>query len=184
MKRIFTSMCIVFMLIFNGPTNSYAAGTLVDCDQSPAFTKRLNASVKKLEGRLSKYEPGSPPALALQQQIDRTKTRFKRYGESNLLCGTDGLPHLITDGDWKHASEFMTPGIMFLYIAGWIGWSGRTYIRSISTEKNPAQSEIIIDVPKALKIIFSGFAWPAQALAEYKSGDLLAAEEDVTVSPR
>ena len=85
MKRIFTSMCIVFMLIFNGPTNSYAAGTLVDCDQSPAFTKRLNASVKKLEGRLSKYEPGSPPALALQQQIDRTKHALNVMG-NQIYC--------------------------------------------------------------------------------------------------
>ena len=110
MKRILILFSIVFMMIFNAPTASFAAGTLVDCDKSPAFTKRLNTSVKKLEGRLAKYKEGTPPYLALQQQIDQTKTRFDRYGKSGLLCGADGLPHLIVDGDFAHAPEFIIPG--------------------------------------------------------------------------
>lgn len=110
MKRIIISLSLVFMMIFNDPTVSLAnVGTLVDCDKSPAFTKRLNASVKKLEGRLAKYEVGTPPALALQQQIDNTKTRFTRYSESGLLCGADGLPHLVADGDW-----LMLQSLLFL----------------------------------------------------------------------
>ena len=48
---------------------------------------------------MSQYEADSPPALALKQQIDRTKARFDKYSRSYLLCGTDGLPHLIADGD-------------------------------------------------------------------------------------
>ena len=55
------------MMIFNAPMPSFAAGTLVDCEKSPAFTKRLNTSVKKLEGRLAKYKEGTPPYLALQE---------------------------------------------------------------------------------------------------------------------
>jgi hypothetical protein len=47
---------------------------------------------------MSQYEADSPPALALQQQIDRTKARFDKYSRSDLLCGTDGLPHLVADG--------------------------------------------------------------------------------------
>ena len=39
---------------------------LIPCNESPVFTKRLDASVRKLEGRLKKYEAGSPPALALR----------------------------------------------------------------------------------------------------------------------
>ena len=93
------------MMIFNAPMPSFAAGTLVDCEKSPAFTKRLNTSVKKLEGRLAKYKEGTPPYLALQEQINQTKTRFDRYGKSGLVCGTDGLPHLIVDGDFAHAPE-------------------------------------------------------------------------------
>jgi hypothetical protein len=42
---------------------------------------------------MSKYEADSPPALALAQQVDRTKARFDKYSRSELLCGTDG-PHL------------------------------------------------------------------------------------------
>jgi photosystem I subunit 3 len=40
---------------------------------------------------------------------------------------------------------------LVLYITGWIGWVGRKYIRAVSTTKNPAESEIIINVPLALK---------------------------------
>ena len=95
----------------------------------------------------------SPPALSLQQQLDRTQARFEKYKRSDLLCGTDGLPHLIADGRWSHASEFIFPGFGFLYISGWIGWVGRKYLRIISTVKNPSEREIIIDVPLALKIM-------------------------------
>ena len=185
MKRILISLCIVFIMIFNGPTASFAnVGTLVDCDKSPAFTKRLNASVKKLEGRLAKYEAGTPPALALQQQIEQTKTRFTRYSESGLLCGADGLPHLVADGDWAHAPEFMIPGVMFLYTTGWIGWSGRKYIQTVATSKNPTEKEIIIDVPLALNIMFSGYLWPVSAWGEFVSGDFVAEPDDITISPR
>lgn len=173
------------MMIFNGPIISLAnVGTLIDCDKSPAFTKRLNASVKKLEGRLAKYEAGTPPALALQQQIDNTKTRFTRYGDSGLLCGADGLPHLVTDGDWNYAPEFIIPGLIFLYTAGWIGWAGRKYIQTVATTKNPTEKEIIIDVPVALNIMFSGYLWPINAWGEFVSGNFVAEPEDITVSPR
>ena len=81
-------------------------GGLTKCSESPAFTKRLNASVKKLEQRASQYEADSPPALALKQQIERTQARFDKYSRSELLCGTDGLPHLIADGrSEEHTSE-------------------------------------------------------------------------------
>ena len=55
MKRILILFCIGFMMIFNAPMPSFAAGTLVDCEKSPAFTKRLNTS-KKIRGRLAKYK--------------------------------------------------------------------------------------------------------------------------------
>jgi photosystem I subunit 3 len=63
---------------------------------------------------MSQYEADSPPALALQQQIDRTKARFDKYSRSDLLCGTDGLPHLVADGRWSHAAEFIIPGVGFI----------------------------------------------------------------------
>jgi photosystem I subunit 3 len=76
--------------------------------------------VKKLEQRMSKYEADSPPALALAQQVDRTKARFDKYSRSELLCGTDGLPHLIADGG--HAAEFILPGFgLYILLAGLVG---------------------------------------------------------------
>lgn len=167
------------------PGNAFAdVAGLVPCSESPVFTKRLDASVRKLEGRLKKYEAGSPPALALEQQIDRTKQRFDRYQKSGLLCGKDGLPHLITDGRWTHSIEFVIPGLLFIYISGWIGWVGRKYIRTVGESSNPTEKEIIIDVPLALKIMSTGFIWPISAWQEYVSGKLLADVSEITVSPR
>ncbi len=157
---------------------------LIPCNESPMFTKRLDASVRKLEGRVKKYEAGSPPALVLEQQIERTKQRFGRYSDSNLLCGKDGLPHLITDGRWSHSVEFIIPGLMFIYISGWIGWVGRKYIRTVSSNANSTEKEIIIDVPLALRIMSTGFIWPISAWQEYVSGTLLADVTEITVSPR
>jgi photosystem I subunit 3 len=184
MKNKLTSILIALFVTLNAPNTTFAAGILVDCDKSPGFTKRLDASVKKLDQRLAKYEKGTPPYLALEAQRERTKARFKSYADSDLLCGPDGLPHLIVDGDWKHAGEFMIPGVGFLYTAGWIGWAGRKYLNTVATSSNPTEKEIIIDVPLALKIMLSGYLWPAAAWSEFVAGDFIADPEDITVSPR
>ena len=185
MKRFnLISLLFIVLLAFTPNQASADIGGLTKCSDSPAFTKRLNASVKKLEQRMGQYEAESPPALALQQQIDRTKARFDKYGRSALLCGTDGLPHLVADGRWSHAAEFILPGFGFVYISGWIGYVGRKYVRAVSTSKNPAESEIIINVPLALKIMTTGYIWPISAWQELISGDLVAPADEVTVSPR
>ena len=114
----------------------------------------------------------------------RTKARFDKYGRSDLLCGADGLPHLIADGRPSHAAEFIFPGFGFIYISGWIGWVGRKYLRAVSTTKNPSESEIIINVPLALKIMTTGYIWPISAWQELISGDLVAKKDEITVSPR
>ena len=185
MKRFNILTLLVAVLITLTPNIASAEiGGLTKCSDSPAFAKREKASIKKLEQRKSTYEAGTPPALALQQQIDRTEARFDKYSRSELLCGADGLPHLIADGRWSHAAEFMLPGFGFIYISGWIGWVGRKYLRAVSTTKNPAESEIIINVPLALKIMTTGYIWPISAWEELVSGDLVALDEEVTVSPR
>jgi photosystem I subunit 3 len=185
MKR-FNLIALLFALLVALTPNQALAdiGGLTKCSDSPAFAKRLNASVKKLEQRISKYEANSPAALALQQQVERTKARFDKYGRSELLCGTDGLPHLIADGRWSHAAEFILPGFGFIYITGWIGWVGRKYLRAVSTTKNPTESEIIINVPLALKIMTTGYIWPISAWQELISGELVAPKDEITVSPR
>ena len=115
MKRANLLILLFSTLMALTPTQAFAEiGGLTKCSESPAFTKRLNASVKKLEQRASQYEVDSPPALALKQQIDRTQARFDKYSRSELLCGTDGLPHLVADGRWSHAAEFILPGFGFI----------------------------------------------------------------------
>ena len=185
MKR-FNLIPLLFALLIAITPNQASAdiGGLTKCSDSPAFAKRLKTSVKKLEQRMSQYEADSPPALALKQQIDRTEARFDKYSRSELLCGADGLPHLIADGRWSHAAEFTIPGFGFIYISGWIGYVGRKYLRAVSTTKNPSESEIIINVPLALKIMTTGYIWPISAWQELISGDLIAPKDEITVSPR
>ena len=121
----------------------------------------------------------------LNKEIERVHSRYSRYGQSGLLCGKEGLPRIIASGQWDRANEFVIPGVMFLYITGWIGWVGRKYLRYASTQGNKSfENEIIINVPVAIKIMNSGFLWPVDAWKEFTSGDLLADDDDVTVSPR
>ena len=157
---------------------------LTPCKESAPFKKRLTTSVKKLENRLKLYTPESKEANSLNKEIAATKSRFERYGNSNLLCGKEGLPRIIASGQWDHANEFVIPGILFLYITGWIGWVGRKYLRYASTTENSFENEIIINVPIALSIMNSGFLWPVEAWKEFTTGDLLELDENVTNSPR
>ena len=157
---------------------------LVPCKDSAVFKRRLDGSVKKLAGRLENYEEGTPAYLALQAQIDQTKARFDKYGKQGLLCGADGLPHLIADGRPSHAGEFVLPGIGFLYIAGWIGWAGRSYQQFAKKTDKPNENEIIINVPVAIGMMSSSFLWPVAAWKELVSGELLVPSNEVTVSPR
>ena len=182
----FNLIPLFFILLITIIPNQASAdiGGLTKCSQSPAFNKRLKASVKKLEQRMVQYEVDSPSALALKQQIARTEARFDKYARSELLCGPDGLPHLIADGRWSYAGEFIVPGFGFIYISGWIGWVGRKYLRTVSTLKNPTENEIIIDVPLALKIITIGYIWPVSAWQEFINNDLVASDEKITISTR
>jgi photosystem I subunit 3 len=90
----------------------------------------------------------------------------------------------VVDGSLNHAGEFLIPSILFLYIAGWIGWVGRAYLIAVRSDKNPEMKEIIIDVPLAIKYMLSGFAWPLAALQEFTSGKLTVADSKIPVSPR
>jgi photosystem I subunit 3 len=76
------------------------------------------------------------------------------------------------------------PSILFLYITGWIGWVGRSYLIAVRGEKKSEEKEIIIDVPLAVKCSLSGFAWPLVALKDMQSGEMFASDDEITVSPR
>ena len=161
MRRLFALALVICLWVgFVPPASADVAG-LTPCSESPAFQARADAAT-------------TPQA----------KRRFEFYGSTNVLCGTDGLPHLVVDGRWSHAGEFLIPSILFLYIAGWIGWVGRAYLIAIRAEKNPEEKEIIIDVPLAIKQMLTGFAWPLAAFKELASGELTAKDSEIPVSPR
>ena len=77
MKNWISTLLICAFIAFPSAAKADIAG-LTPCGESKAFAQRLDASVKKLESRLTKYETGTPPALALQKQIEKTKNRFER----------------------------------------------------------------------------------------------------------
>jgi photosystem I subunit 3 len=137
---------------------------LVPCKDSPAFQELAQSA------RNTTADPESG------------QKRFERY--SQALCGPEGYPHLIVDGRLDRAGDFLIPSILFLYIAGWIGWVGRAYLQAIKKESGTEQKEIQIDLGVALPIIATGFAWPAAALKEFLSGELTEADDKITVSPR
>lgn len=165
MRSLF-ALILVIGLWFNFAPSAKALGAdLVPCSQSPAFQARVETA------RNTTSDPESG------------KKRLERY--SQALCGSEGLPHLIVDGRLDRAGDFLIPSVLFLYIAGWIGWVGRAYLQAIKKEGGDVElKEVIIDVPKALSIVLSGFAWPAAAVKELLSGELTAKDEEIPISPR
>jgi photosystem I subunit 3 len=192
MKKIISTFLNSFFTLFFGTaiflTNIPSAHAdftnLTPCSESKAFQKRLTSSIKKLENRLKLYTPESKEAEFLTKEIEATKVRFTRYSSTNLLCGKEGLPRIIASGQWDHVNEFVLPGILFIYITGWIGWVGRKYLRYVSTLDNSFENEIIINVPIAISFMSSGFLWPVESWKEFSSGQLLANEDEITISPR
>jgi photosystem I subunit 3 len=157
---------------------------LTPCSESKAFAKRKKNEIKALQKRLKQYEAGSAPALALNATIAKAEARFDKYGKQGLLCGTDGLPHLISDPGlafrYGHTADVFLPTLAFIYFAGWLGYSGSKYLQATKSK----QAEIIIDVPLAWAMLWQGSVWPLRAVADLKSGALLAKDSEITVSPR
>lgn len=160
MRRLFAvilTICLWFSFVPTASAEFYA--NLTQCSDNPAFIQR-----------------------AKNAKTPQAKERFESYSE--LLCGPEGYPHLITDGNLNHANEFLIPALMFLYIAGWIGWAGRSYLIAVRDSGNAEEKEVIIDVPLAIKCSLSGATWPLAALGQLTTGKLTAKDNEITVSPR
>jgi photosystem I subunit 3 len=161
MQRLFALALVLSLWFgFTAPEPAHAYN-LTPCSESAAFAQRAKDSVNKGAAR-----------------------RFELYSKSNLLCGEDGLPHLIVDGNLAHIGEFTIPGLMFLFITGWIGWAGRSYIRAIKKTSNPEEQEIIINVPLAIQCMLAAALWPLLAVKELLSGELTEQDNKVPVAPR
>jgi len=148
-----------FLVLGFAPMAHAEIGGLTPCAENPRFQQRASAA-----------------------KTEQAQARFEMY--SQALCGADGLPHLIVDGRWSHAGDFMIPGIAFLYIAGCIGWAGRSYLRAVRGAKDATMKEIQIDLPLAFKSTLAAATWPLAAFREFSSGQLLESDAKVTVSPR
>ncbi|MCC5639517.1 Photosystem I reaction center subunit III [Nostoc sp. CHAB 5844] len=164
MRRLF-ALILAICLWFNFAPPAKALGAnLTPCQDNPAFQALAQ------NARNTTADPQSG------------QKRFERY--SQALCGPEGYPHLIVDGRLDRAGDFLIPSILFLYIAGWIGWVGRTYLIAVKKGADAEQKEIQIDLNLALPIIATGFAWPAAALKEFLSGELTAKDTEIPISPR
>ena len=161
MRKLFAPLLagVLVFFLWVGVVSPASAYNLTPCGDTAAFQQR-----------------------AAKATTAQAKARFQSY--STLLCGEEGLPHLIVDGSAAHIGEFIIPSILFLYIAGWIGWVGRAYIISVRGEKDPEMLEIVIDVPRAIKFMTSGFLWPLAAFKELTTGKLTVKDSEITVSPR
>jgi photosystem I subunit III len=142
------------------PISPAAASALIPCRDSPAFQQRQAAAPKG-------YYYTRP---------------FESYS-SELLCGEDGLPHLPLDR-LDRAVDVVIPIALFLYIAGFIGWSGRKYLQAANRTQKPEQLEIFIDLKLAIAAFSQGLLWPLLAVKELLSGELTAKENEISVSPR
>ena len=148
------------------PPTDMAASALTPCSENPRFQAR-----------------------ASEAQTKKDIARFNRYSKAS--CGDDGLPHLLIGPPIEpfgallnrgHEGDLLIPGIMFIYIAGIIGWSGREYLRYSKTQKNPAEYEIIIDTDIAWQCIKKGAAWPLNAHREATTGDLRESDKNVSLN--
>ena len=170
MRRLLALICVITLWFgfvsnaFAEPVSDVGLDRLVPCSESKIYRQRA----KEFRNTIGDPQSG--------------QERAERYAKQ--LCGPDGLPHLVVDGRPGSAGDFIIPSLIFLYIAGWIGWVGRSYIIDVRKDKNPEMKEIQIDVPLALAKMFSGFIWPVAAVKELLSGELTAKETEIPVSPR
>lgn len=158
MKKLLP-LILAIVLWFAAPSNASADDFLVKCGESPAYQERV----------------ASYPDNYYFNEPDRAYSEY-------LPCGPDGLPHLVIN--FKNSVDIAIAFSLFFYITGFIGWSGRSYLRAISENKSQAQLEIFIDVPKAIQSLSKGLLWPLLAVKELLSGELTASKDEISVSPR
>jgi len=174
---------LLSILIFVGfaPTANAAKGAVLNKDR-PSTEFSTTALTPCSEN--ARFQ-----ARASEAQTAKDIARFERY--SKATCGDDGLPHLLIGPPIEpfgallnrgHEGDLLIPGVMFIYIAGIIGWSGREYLKYAKTQKNSAEYEIIIDTNVAWQCIKKGAAWPLHANREGKNGELREADDNVSLN--
>eukprot|EP00929_Paragymnodinium_shiwhaense_P094677 TRINITY_DN5543_c0_g1_i3.p1 TRINITY_DN5543_c0_g1~~TRINITY_DN5543_c0_g1_i3.p1 ORF type:complete len:273 (+),score=79.67 TRINITY_DN5543_c0_g1_i3:69-887(+) len=142
------------------------------CKNNKKFAKRIKTEIYKVQQRQKKYPEGSVVYNRFVDKIALIKRREVAYGDR--YCGKlDGLPRVMVQPGVK-SGGVVVPSLIFLYIAGWIGWAGRSYL----LRTRDPQKEIILDVPLALTCMASGFAWPVLAWQDIVNGEMVVPDED------
>ena len=181
MRFFFSLIASVFLIIGFSPAAFAAKGPVLNADR--ASTEYTASALQKCSEN-PKFMERANSATA-QKDI----TRFKRYGKA--LCGDDGLPHLIIGPPLEpfgallnrgHEGDLLIPGVLFIYIAGIIGWSGREYLIESKKTKDPSDLEIIIDLKLARKCLVKGAQWPLLANRQGRNGDLREKDKNITVN--
>lgn len=159
MKKLLP-LILAIVLWFSAAPAASADGTLVKCKDSTAYQERV----------------ASYPDNYFFNEPDRAYAEY-------LTCGEDdGLPHLVIN--LRNSIDIAIAFGLFFYIAGFIGWSGRTYLQQISTQKAQEQSEIFINPPIAIQALVKGLLWPLLVVKELLSKELTADKSEIYVSPR
>jgi photosystem I subunit 3 len=150
-----------------------AAKHLELCKNTKKYAKVFKDKLYKTGLRQKKYVQGSAIWKRYEKEIAGIKRVQTAYGER--LCGKkDGLPRTIASGELVRGGV-IPASLAFLYIAGWIGWAGRSYMQRKASPKQ----EILIDVPLALTCMASGFAWPVAAWQEIVNGEMIESDENI-----
>jgi photosystem I subunit 3 len=159
MRRLFALILAITLWFGFMPATPAQAATLTPCKDNPAFIARAKSAT-----------------------TSGAEARFQRY--SQVMCGPEGLPHLIPDVGRGNENQFAIPAVLFLYIAGWIGWVGRAYLIAARKSGSAEEKEIFIDIPLAIQCVFQGPLWPLLAAKELASGELTAKDSEIPIAPR
>jgi photosystem I subunit 3 len=160
MKTLLGMLLIIFIWLNLMPDAAAAGNThLVPCHDSAAFLARMEKA---------------PQSYYFDQP-------YQSYSE-NLLCGEEGLPHLQLRLD--RAVDVAIPFGIFFYFAGFVGWSGRSYLIASKRRSKPEENEIFVDIPLAIKSFTQGLLWPLLFVREFSTGQLTTKDSELSVSPR
>jgi len=149
------------------------------CKDNKKFKKTQKNEVLKYERLQKKYKNNPQTVQRLDKMIGDAKKRNEAYGD--VYCGKrDGYPRTIANGEVDVRRSVVLPGFAFLYITGWIGWTGREYLLRTKSKAK----EIYIDLPLFAQCSASGFAWPVRSWIDIVNGKFTVADEDLYYSGR
>jgi len=101
-----------------------------------------------------------------------------------LSCGTNGLPRSDSfDGRFSHAGDFLIPGLLFLYIAGTIGWGRPRLLMAIrQVARMPPCVKSRSTLPWR-KSTLAAAVWPLAAFNESSVGKMMKPDSKVDRLP-